>query len=232
MKKIAFLTLTAAVLSLGCKKSSSNNTTTPDSYQNTAANSTWNYRSTDNTGGTPPTNYTQTSTNRDTSINGKSYHVFTISTGGNNYLNKTGSTYWQYASLGAGVNSNIERQYLDDNAAVGNTWSKAISVDTTINGTTISIPLLVTSTISQKGIARTVNNVNYTNVIDVKVDVKLNCTGIACAFYPISFTTDIHEYYAPKYGLIERQAKATVTITGSAPQSFDNSTILLSADLK
>jgi hypothetical protein len=228
MKKIAFLLLSAAALSLGCKKSS-NNSSTPDTYQNTDPNSTWNYRSTDNTGATPPADYTQTSTNRDTSVNGRSYHVFNLSTGGSNYLNISGTDYYQYASLpGTGsVTQAIERLYLKSNLNTNDTWTQDINATFVYNSIPYSIPVRLTNKVVQKGATRVVNNITYNNVIDISIDVK-NTN----AFIPINIVTDIHEYYAPKYGLIERQAKATITITGSAPQSIDNSTVLLSSDLK
>ncbi len=49
-------------------------------YLTTSTGSTWNYHETDSSGTTPVnTDYTITSTARDTSINSKSYHVFTNS---------------------------------------------------------------------------------------------------------------------------------------------------------
>ena len=70
--------------------------------------------------------YTITSTSKDTSINGRSYHVYNNSAGGNQYLNISGNDYYQYDSLNLGVvKAVIERLYLKDNAAVGTTWNQS-----------------------------------------------------------------------------------------------------------
>src|SRR5437763_316535 len=74
------------------------------------------------------TNYTITSTSRDTSINGRTYHVFTNSTGGNQYFSISGHDYYQFDSLPAPLSAGvIERLYLKDDAAVAINWAQSLS---------------------------------------------------------------------------------------------------------
>ena len=130
--KIKFSLFLAIILfAISCQKSNDNPTppSQADSYYHTAAGSSWNYHSVDNSGATAPSDYTITSTSRDTSINGKSYHVFTNSDGGSQYLFLSGHDYYQFDSLPAGLGTGaLERLYLKDNAALTASWSQNLSV--------------------------------------------------------------------------------------------------------
>jgi hypothetical protein len=70
-------------------------------------NSTWNYTVTNNVTATN-LNYTITSTNRDSSINTKTYHIFTNSTVGsaNEYYNLTGNDYYTFRNLPVSLGGN------------------------------------------------------------------------------------------------------------------------------
>ncbi len=195
-----------------------------DSYFNTASGSTWNYHSVDNSGLAPATDYTLTSTSRDSSINGKSYHVYTNSSGSNQYLALTGHDYYQFDSLPTGLGAGaIERLYLKDDAAVTGSWVQNLSV--TIPGTLIPIPVTITNTIMEKGISRTVNGTAYTDVIHVST--KISSSLIPAA----SLSTDINSYYALKYGLIENSNVVHLNFSGIV-QDLDTETKLVSATLK
>ncbi len=66
----------------------------------------------------------------------------------------------------------------------------------------------------------------YTNVVHVKTDISIG--GLPPG--TVSFTTDIHQYYAPRYGLIEAKNKIDITVLGTT-ESTDMTTTLQSSNL-
>ena len=180
------------------------------------AGTTWKYQTTNNLTSAITFN-TSTSTNRDSSISGKSYHVFTNSNGTpNEYYNITGTDYWTFRSLGAAFsNLTLEEIYLKDNVA-GTTWSFIINVP--ISGGPTTVPVTITNTIAEKGIGRTVNGVAYTDVIHITTTIAV--PGLP----PGSVTTDIQSYYARKSGLIESKNKISAPVLTI---NVDQTTILV-----
>lgn len=165
------------------------------------------------------TTYTVTSTNRDTTINSKTYHIFTNSSGTpNEYYNITGNDYYTFRSLGAALaNLTVESIYLKDNAAVGTSWSQVINLPVSgVPGGTV--PATITNTIAEKGINRTVNSIAYTDVIHVTTTIAVQ--GLPAG----SLTTDIQSYYARKAGLIESKNKLNAPLL---TVNVDQSTTLL-----
>jgi hypothetical protein len=220
---IVFLALSAFFLS--CKKPSSTTEEPSEKYLSITANNTWNYQQTNNAGTTPiVSNYTLTSTSKDTSINSKSYHIFNLSTGGKQYVNISGNDYYQYDSLSfAGTAFAVERLYLKDNAAVNTNWTQNVNVS--VPGLPIAVPITLNNTITEKGISRTLNNVTYTNVIHVQ-------TITTSLVIPAgSFNTTINSYYAPKYGLIENTTVGILNYAGFN-QNINTKLILMSANIK
>lgn len=213
-------------ISISCKKNGDDSTppSQANSYYNTASGSSWNYHVTDNSGTATASDYTITSTSRDSSINGKSYHVFTNSAGGNQYLALSGHDYYQFDSLPAGLGAGaIERLYLKDDAGVTNNWSQNLSV--TVPGSPIPVPFTISNTIMEKGISRTVNGNSYSDVIHVSTTISSSVIPAA------SLVTNINSYYAPKYGLIENSSVVHLDFVGIV-QDLDSQTILLDATLK
>lgn len=205
----AFLALLLTLFS--CKKSSSDGSSTQiDPYMSLAAGNSWTYETVNNLTTVISTN-TLASTNRDSTINGKSYHVFTNSNGAaNEYYNISGSDYYTFRNLiSLGTGTTVEHIYLKENATVGLSWSQTITI-APFSGVPTTVPLTITNTITEKGLTRTVNGKTYSNVIHVT-------TVLASSSLPAgSLTTDIHTYYAPKYGMIESRNKITVTlVTGN-----------------
>ena len=212
------------VLAISCKKDSS---TSPSAvkFMSLTTGSTWNFKLTNNPSSTstPVTNYTLTATSRDSVANAKTYKIFTNSSGANEYYNITGSDYYTYRKLPAALGgASIEVLYLKDNAALNDTWSQTTPI--TVSGFTLNLTL--TNKIAQKGITRTVNGIAYTDVIDV--ETALSVSGIPL---PYTLTSDIHYYYAPKFGQIENKTKIDLTVTGLAPINFDQKTELQSATI-
>ncbi len=220
---LAFLTL---LMALGaCKKSSDNATVVvADKYMSNTAASTWQMRLTDNSTATV-TNYTVTSTNRDSTINSKAYHVFTnSSTGVNEYFFISGNDYYTFRTLGLTLGSaQVETIYLKDNSPAGTTWNQTVNL--TVPAIPFPVPVTLTYTLAEKGISRTVNGVAYTNVIHMTMAISSSIIPAA------NLTTDIQSYYAPKFGLIENTNKVNLNYSGFV-QNTDTKTILLSADIK
>ncbi len=177
-----------------------------DPYMNITANSTWNYEQINNTPPSITTNYTLTSTNRDTTVDAKTYHVFTNSaTSASEYYRISGSDYFTYQSLPADLGSvKVENLYLKAAAAIGTSWPQVYNI--TFSG----IPLAVTVThrIEERGLTKIVNSITYTNVIHVKTDITVG--GVPAS----ALTTDIHSYYAPNAGLIENTNKINLNYFG------------------
>ncbi len=167
----------------------------PDKFMSVTAGSTWEYQSTNNLNNTSGT-YTLTSTNQDTLINNKQFHVYTNSGGtGNEYYNITGNDYFAFRNLGVGTGGSVQTNYLKDNAAVGINWVEIITLPVT--GFPSGVPVTLTNTITQKDFTKTVNAKTYTGVI--KVTTSLNISGLPAG----TITSDIQSFYAPKVGLIE-----------------------------
>jgi hypothetical protein len=215
MKKtfLALLALSIAVIS--CKKKDS----TPEEaakYMDLTAGTTSKYQITNNLTASVTTNIV-TSTNRDSTIGSKVYHIFTNSNGAaNEYYNITGNDYYTFRSLGAALaNLAVESIYLKDNATVGASWSQVVPVPVTGLGT---VPVTLTNTIAEKGINRTVNSVAYTDVIHITTTITV--TGLP----PGSITSDLQSYYARKAGLIETKNKVSIPLL---TVNVDQNTILI-----
>jgi len=194
-KNLFFLLVAAVIASCGKDNTNPSNPTT-ESYINTNAGSSWTYHSVDSSNATPQSvDYVITSTSDDTTVNGKEYHVYRYSYGGSQYLNLTGNDYYQFDTIPGGVGANVERLYLKDNAAVGTTWSQNFTLN--IPDIPIPVSMTVSNNIVEKGISRTVNGMNYSNVIHVSTSLS------SALIPPASFTSKIDSYYAEKYGLIE-----------------------------
>ena len=219
---LAFFTLLLAISA--CKKSDTTVIVVADKYMSITANSTWQMRVVDNVAVTT-TNYTVTSTNRDSTVGSKAYHVFTNSnTGVNEYYFISGNDYYTFRTLGLTLGSaTIETIYLKDASSVGTTWTQTQNL--TVPGIPFPVPVTLTYKIEEKGISRTVNGVAYSNVI--RVSLALSSSLVP----PASLTTDIQSYYAPKFGLIENTNKVNLNYMGFV-QNTDTKTILLSADIK
>jgi hypothetical protein len=220
MKKIIFGAFLLALAASSCKKDDQNGDGPPaaGSFITQTAGTSWNFKSTDSSDLTV-SNYTVTSSSRDTNVNGRTFHIYNNSNGGNQYLNVSGSDYYQFSSLGAGLPA-FELRYLSDNAAVGSSWTNPLSATTTLNGTAVSLNATVRTSVEQKGGSLTINGKNYTNVITMRTEIQNATIQVSFFNLPIVFTTqNVLQYYAPKYGLIKRSSHivASTTVPGNPP---------------
>ena len=224
MKRILIFVTVLSMLS-ACKKESTDNPPAPQPYVNTTSGSSWSYHAVNSSTGTPSSaDYTITSTTSDTTINGKSYHVYSYSYGGSQYLNQTNGDYYEYDSIPGGIGQAVERLYLKDNINKGGTWDQSLSVK--IEGFPLgNVPVKISNKIMDKGIERTVSGVTYKDVIHVQ-------TTLSSSMVPASgLTSDIHSYFAPGYGLIENSTNVDLDYLGIT-QKVQMTTTLISANLK
>jgi len=227
MKKVLFGGIFLSLMALSCSKDGDDEGT-PDpntaTYLNSANASSWTYKTVDNTGVAPETEYTLLSTNRDSTINGKTYHVYVNSgTGESEYNAKVGNDYYIFTALPDELGGeNEENLYLKAAGGVNSSWLQTYD----LSGMGFPISAKIVHTIIEKGITRTVNSVVHNNVIHVKTDVVL----IGVPPGTITFSTDIHEYYAPNYGMIETRTKINVDFMGMQ-EATDETVTLKTATL-
>ena len=230
MKKIIFgLLFVASAAVISCKKDDPAPAKPAVKFMSFSAGSSWNYKVTDNPSTTPVvSNYTLTATSGDTTASSKTYHIFSNTSGPNDYYNNTGSDYFTFRKLPESLaGSTVEVLYLKDNLPVNGTWSQAIPITVS----TFPLTLTFNNKIAQKGISMAVNGVNYTDVTDVQT--TLSIAGIP-AFVTYTLTSDIHYYYAPKYGQIANNTKIDFIVNGVPgvdPVHFDQKTELQSSTI-
>lgn len=226
MKTNLFISLFISLMIIAsCSKNDSVVDTQGNSYLTTSANSSWNYQETDSSTGVPATrNYTITATARDTSLNNKTYHVYTNTSGGLRFQNVTGSNYYQLDSLPQGLGTSVfDRLYLKDNGAVGTTWTQDLNVS--IPGIPLPVPITIKNEITERDVTKSVSAVIINNVIHVS-------SSISSSFIPAEFLiTAIDSYYAPRYGLIENSTIVKLDYLGETINANVH-TKLISADLK
>jgi hypothetical protein len=225
--KIKFLILSVLLLlGISCKKSpSANPVVQSNAYLNTSAGSSWNYKQIDSSGPNPViSQFTLTSTTGDTSINGRDYHVYSNSAGGNEYQNKTGNNYYQFDSLPTGFGTGaFERLYLIDSAYAGTSWSQTQTLS--ISGFPFPVPVTISYNIAGRNISMAVNNTVYSNVIQVSANLSSSLIPAD------SLATSINSYYAPKYGLILSSTKINLHYSGII-ENINLFTSLVSSNLK
>ena len=228
MKKPNFAIFLILCVFISCKKEESApvTTTSSDTYMSYSANSTWNYEVTDNIAG-DSTGYVVTSTNSDTILNGKKYHIFTNSSDtANEFYNVTGNDYYTFQGLPAALGGSTEENlYLKDNAAVNAAWSQQYP----ISASGVSFIVNVTNTITEKGISKTVNGTVYNDVIHVTTSIAVSVFGTPLPAGAI--TTDIENYYAKQVGMIQSKNKISINYLGIT-NNVDEETYLKQAVIK
>lgn len=227
MKRITVLLLAAAVAITSCQKGDPAPPVVPpvDKYMNYTSGSEWNIETINDASTSPVTvTYKLTSTNRDSTVNSKAYHVYTNSIGANEYYYNTGNDYYNYRVLSPGLGGGaVEILYLKDNAAVGTEWSQTFPV--TISG--VPITATFTNKIEERGTTKTVNAVEYKDVIKVKTSLQI--AGIP---FQTTITTDVSKYYAPKVGPITERTAIDISSLGTPLYSFEEDKRLMSSIMK
>ena len=210
MKNVLLRALTISLFIISCKSEDHPDPIQqPVTYMPVTAGSTWNYELINNTPPATPQTFTLTSTTRDSAINGKQYRVFTNSISANEYYNITGNEYYNFRNLPAALGtSSVEYLYLKDNAGVNSSWSQTYPI--TVSGVTLNA--ILTNTVTEKGISKTVKGATYNDVIHVTTTVGINIGGIPLPASAI--TSDIQSYYAAKIGMIQSVNKIKLDYAG------------------
>lgn len=175
-----------------CKK---NGGTTPPGadlgdYQPLTAGSEWNYTTTGTTAsGSVNSSFKVSATAKDTSANSRTYKVFTNSSGGNEYYNKSGSDYYRIASF-ASLSQPVDILYLKDNLALGATWTESKSLK--ISGIPVDVPVNFEFKVEKNKFDTTMDANTYKDVIVIRVKPSSSLAPV---------TSDITYYYARKTGL-------------------------------
>ncbi|MEO6732172.1 MAG: hypothetical protein ABIN01_13225 [Ferruginibacter sp.] len=228
MKKVILSIVTLSIFAFSCQK---NDSAAPPSstekYMSLTVGSTWNYELINNTAPIGTSTFTLTSSGKDSTINGKTYHVFTNSSGtANEYFNISGNDYYTFRSLPPALGTtSVEYLYLKDNAAAGTSWSQSFPI--TLSGVALNANLI--NTITQKGLTKIVKGVTYNDVIHVTTTVSATFMGIPLPASAIQ--TDIQSFYAGKYGMVQSINKINVNYAGITNNS-DQQTNLNTANIK
>jgi len=219
--KIIFPLLLAVTSILSsCKKADeptpSSTTTNPTanggSYFPTTTNNIWNYHS-DNG------NYSATSTGNTQQHNNNSYHVLAETTASSTtptygYIYQDGNKYYTYSTVGT---STLELKLIDLDLPLGNTW-------VTNFASNIYTDVTYTFKVSGTGLKRTVNGIQYTDVISIQLNTTWQLSASAIALYSSYLSTaEIQQlqaqtaqnnyvqttYYANNVGMIEQTSATT-----------------------
>ena len=224
MKAILLSILPILLFTASCKKDTDtsepakNNT----NYINTMPGSSWQYHEINASGSIKlESDYIVTSTNKDTLISNKSYHIYMVSRGGHRYLHLNGKEYYEFDTIPGGGSETFERFYLKTGAVPGTNWTQSQNI--AADG--LQIPAKINNIIVDNALTRVVNGKTYENVIHVSTTITSTLIPAA------SLTTDIHSYYAPDYGLIENTSKINLNYLGVV-KKLDLSTKLTTAALK
>ena len=202
MNKLLFVCIVASLSSCNCKKEYKAPALALAAFMPTTAGNTWNY-STQSYSPTPSTgNYTLKATSKDTVVNGKTYRVFTNSSGGNDYYNQTGSDYYQYGNLAA-LNLQLELLYFKD-ATTGTKWSETKLINLPGVPTPFNVPL--NYEITETGINYTVGTKTFASVTHVRMTIG----AIVVMGLTIIPDSDFNYYYARSIGRIYSRTKLII----------------------
>ena len=229
MKKIIISALFIATMATSCKK---DETVTPgiSKFITTTPGTTWNYQTTDNSTSEVST-YTRVSSSRDTNISSKVYHIFNntdINGTTEAYYNNTGNDYYQFSTLAAGLDP-IDLNYLNDTKIVGETWNQSVSVPVpNAPIPDLMLTIRINYSVVEKGNSLVVNGKTYNNVVKVKSDITIDPVfGLS-----VTTTSNIYNYYAPKYGLIKSDFNLIASLNGAEVINTNTSDLLMSSSVQ
>lgn len=224
MKKLFPVLFALTVGFVACDKDDDDGGSTPANYQPLTAGSTWTYETTTRPANTK-TSYTLTATTGDSSINSKTYKIFTNSAGTNDYYYNNGTEYYQFGGI-AGITGNTELLYLKSNLSAGAGWNETKNV--TIPGIG-NASVKMNYTFVEKMASMSVEGATFNDVLHVKVELSdISVTGMPL---PVA-SQDLHFYYAPGVGRIKSQLKLTINPPIGSPIVVDNETNLKSYSIK
>lgn len=236
MKKLLFISLLVSILGVSCKKSDPTPTPSPtpelDKYMSFTPGSSWNYQTVDTSN--IISTYTLTSSNLDTIIGSKTFHIFNETDNNGtteSYYNISGNDYSQFTSLGAQL-AGFEMVYFKEKATAGTNWTTPFVTTQLINGQTVEIKADIVNTIDSTDLKMTVNNISYSNAVKVKTEIKNVSVKVFISptiSFPLTVTVaqNTHNYYAPKFGMIKGHNQLKISVQGQGTIIDNNSTTTL-----
>jgi hypothetical protein len=228
MKKTLILTFLLGFFFVSCKKDDSNSTNSGSnsggapiffSFNN---GDSWNYRT--DSANVTLSQFTLTSTNRDTTAYSKSFHIFESNDGTTTtqeYYNISGNSYYQLATLTT-LLPTLQLKYLETTAAVNSFWDTTINTIIPIQTYNFNLSAKVRQTVEQTNASIVVNGTLYDSVYKMKTEI-LNANAstqiqilpaplpATTINVPISIIQNIHSYYAPRVGQIKRDYAINAT---------------------
>jgi hypothetical protein len=228
MKKIIISALFIASMAISCKKDDPG-TPAISKFITTTPGTTWNYQTTDNSTSEVST-YTRVSSSRVTTINSKLYHIFNntdVNGTTEAYYNNTGNDYYQFSTLAAALDP-IDLNYLNDAKIVGETWNQVVTAPVPNSPIPLSLTIRINYSVVEKGSSLVVNGKTYTNVTKVKSDITID----PIPFITVTTTSNIYNYYAPKYGLIKSDFNLIASISGAEVINTNTTDILMSSSIQ
>jgi hypothetical protein len=229
MKKIIISALFIASMATSCKKDDAG-TPAISKFITTTPGTSWNYQTTDNST-SEVSNYTRISSNRDTTISSKLYHIFNntdVNGTTEAFYNNTGNDYYQFSTLVPGLDP-IDLHYLNDAKIAGETWNQSFSIpvpNSPIPG--LMLTIRINYSVVEKGTSLVVNGKTYNNVVKVKSDITIDpIFGLS-----VSTTSNIFNYYAPKYGLIKSDFNLVASLNGSEVINTNTTDLLMSSSIQ
>jgi len=203
MRKNTFGVLILSLVFISCSKNNNDDVETANSYLSITPGQIRTFENKDSISGTLNT-IVQTSSNRDTAVGTRSYHVFDNSDGSKEYFALSGNDYYTLFNLPAALSTvPVELLYLKANGTVRTSWSPNFSFN--VPGLPIPVPVVFTHTIKETGLNKTTGSKNHTNVI--RVETKITSPLL-------SINSDIQSYCAPKYGVVHMTTFIQVATAG------------------
>ncbi|MFZ4769676.1 MAG: hypothetical protein ACOYLO_05805 [Ferruginibacter sp.] len=196
-------------------------------YLTLTSGSSWMYEITNNNAPGGTSTNTMVSTNRDSVIYNRSYHVFTNSLDNSSeYYAIEGKEYYNFILLPIGANQTRRiNLYFAADQPVNTSWTQNYPISLYPSGPSVpTITLVVVSTIKEKGLTKTVNSKPYNNV--VYVETVFTSPDIVSGGL-VTLSGNIKSYYAPNYGLIEESRVINVTLPPPAVGTSINTTKIL-----
>jgi hypothetical protein len=194
------------ILSAGnCNKPSTPDPGTPAStYQPTTTGSEWNYTTTGTTASGPVnTTFKLTATSKDSLSNGKTFRVFTNSSGANEYYVKVGNDYSRISSL-ASLTNQVELLYLKENLIEGATWSEVKNV--LITGAPVAIDVNMVYSVVKGKFDTSFGGSDFKDCIRIKVTPTVA--------FPTIDSNNITYLFAKNVGMIGNKVRLKVASLG------------------
>jgi hypothetical protein len=193
----------------------------PADYMTFTPFTTWTYNEHDNINGTDST-FLLSSSNRDSVINGRIYHAFSLinletSALNSEYYSKNGDIYYHFGQSKLSLINNVEEKYLSLNEP---TWMTHYTIN---DATAIQNFDIKYTIVDPPASVVTIGNKTYTGVIKIKAEIVNLSLQIPTVNGLINVlptvNQNIYSYYAPRYGLIKMEEKLNVFIYPSGSNS-------------